>query len=142
MSTVGKVLVVLQIVFSVLLMAFAAGVSSVQTNWKTREQSARAELKKNTEKLDAATQEVQKVRTAQAASEKTLKDTADKARGEADAARTRNKQLQAQLTQTTSELENVRAEAEIAGQEAAPAGTKPSTCAKLTPSFMPAATSF
>ena len=46
MSTVGKVLVVAQIAFSVLLMAFAAGVSSVQTNWKQREQTAKKELEK------------------------------------------------------------------------------------------------
>ncbi len=87
MSTVGKVLVVAQIAFSVLLMAFAAGVSSVQTNWKQREQTARKELTKTKTDLETAQQEIQKVRTAQAASEKTLKDAADKARGEADASR-------------------------------------------------------
>jgi len=118
MSTVGKVLVIAQIAFSVLLMAFAAGVSSVQTNWKQREQTARNELSKTKKDMDVAQQELQKVRTAQVASEKTLKDAADKARGEADAASGRNKQLQAQLTQTRTELENMRAEAEIAGQEA------------------------
>jgi hypothetical protein len=118
MSTVGKVLVVAQIAFSILLMAFAAGVSSVQTNWKQREQTAKTELKKTSDKLNDAQQQVQKVRTAQAASEKTLKDAADKARGEADATVGRNKQLQAQLTQARTELENMRAEAEIAGQEA------------------------
>jgi hypothetical protein len=118
MSTVGKVLVVAQVAFSILLMAFAAGVSSVQTNWKQREQTAKTDLKKTSEKLAAAQQEVQKVRTAQAASEKTLKDAADKARGEADAVQGRNKQLQSQLTQARTELENMRAEAEIAGQEA------------------------
>jgi hypothetical protein len=118
MSTVGKVLVVAQIAFSILLMAFAAGVSSVQTNWKQREQTAKTELKKTSDKLNAAQQEIQKVRTAQASSEKTLKDAADKARGEADATVGRNKQLQAQLTQARTELENMRAEAEIAGQEA------------------------
>jgi TolA-binding protein len=118
MSTVGKVLVIAQIAFSVLLMAFAAGVSSVQTNWKQREQTARNELSKTKKDMDVAQQELQKVRTAQVASEKTLKDAADKARGDADAASGRNKQLQAQLTQTRTELENMRAEAEIAGQEA------------------------
>jgi hypothetical protein len=118
MSTVGKVLVVAQIAFSILLMAFAAGVSSVQTNWKQREQTVRKELDKTKKDLGTAQQEMQKVRTAQALSEKTLKDAADKARGEADATRGRNKQLQAQLTQARAERENVQAEAEIAGQEA------------------------
>jgi hypothetical protein len=118
MSTVGKVLVVAQIAFSILLMAFAAGVSSVQTNWKVKEQTTRKELDTSKKNLEAAQQEVQKARTAQAASEKTLKDAADKARGEADAANTRNKQLQVQLNQAKTELENTRAEADIAGQEA------------------------
>src|SRR5580704_4931606 len=118
MSTVGKVLVVAQIGFSVLLMAFAAGVSSVQTNWKQKEKTVREQLDKSKKELQSAQAEIQKVRTVQAASEKTLKDAADKARGEADANRTKNKQLQAQLTQRGTELENTRAEAEIAGQEA------------------------
>jgi hypothetical protein len=118
MSTVGKVLVVAQVAFSVLLMAFAAGISSVQTNWKQREQTAKTELKKTSEKLSGVQQEIQKVKTAQASAEKMLKDAADKARGEADATIGRNKQLQAQLTQARTELENMRAEAEIAGQEA------------------------
>jgi hypothetical protein len=117
MSTVGKFLVVAQIGFSILLMAFAAGVSSVQTNWKLKEQTVRKQLDTTKSDLQKAHEEMEKLRTVQAASEKTLKDAADKARGEADANRTRNKQLQAQLTQTRTELENTRAEAEIAGQE-------------------------
>jgi uncharacterized phage infection (PIP) family protein YhgE len=118
MSTVGKVLVVAQIAFSVLLMAFAAGVSSVQTNWKQKEQTAQKELKKTKDDLTKAQEDIQKVRTAQAASEKKLKDAADKASGEAAASQTRVKQLNAQLTQARTELANTRAEADIAGQEA------------------------
>jgi hypothetical protein len=118
MSTFGKVLVVLQIAFSVLLMAFAAGVSSVQTNWKQKEAETSKQLSKAKTDLSGAQQEVQKVRTAQVLAEKKLKDAADKAQGDADATRTRNKQLQAQLTQARTELSTVRAEAEIAGQEA------------------------
>jgi uncharacterized phage infection (PIP) family protein YhgE len=118
MSTVGKVLVVAQIAFSVLLMAFAAGVSSVQTNWKQREQTARKELDKTKQDLTKAQDEIQKVRTAQTVSEKTLKDAADKARGEAAANQTRVKQLNSQLTQVRTDLTNTKAEAELAGQEA------------------------
>ena len=79
MSTVGKVLIVAQIGFSVLLMAFAAGVSSVQTNWKAKEKTAREELGKSKKSLEAVQSEMQKLRTLQAASEKNLKDAADKA---------------------------------------------------------------
>jgi hypothetical protein len=117
MSTVGKVLVVAQIGFSILLMAFAAGVSSVQLNWKNREQTARKELDTTKKTLQSAQSDLQKVRTDCAASEKKLKDAADKARGEADASKTKNRQLQAQLNQAKTELETTRAEAEIAGQE-------------------------
>src|ERR1700691_565378 len=108
MSTVGKGLVAAQIAFSVLLMAFAAGVSSVQVNWKQREQTTKKELDKTKQDLTSSQNEIQKVRTAQATSEKTLKDAADKARGDADANKTKNKQLQAQLTQRGTELENTR----------------------------------
>jgi hypothetical protein len=118
MSTVGKVLVVAQIGFSILLMAFAAGVSSVQMNWKAREKTAREELDKTKKTLASVQSEIQKVQTANAAQVKTLKNAADKAQGEADSAKTKNRQLQAQLTQSRSELENTRAEADIAGQEA------------------------
>lgn len=118
MSTVGKVLIVAQIGFSILLMAFAAGVSSVQTNWKAREKTAREDLGKSKAALLAAQSNLEKGRTAWAAEKKALQNAADKARGEADASKTKNRQLQVQLTQTRTELENTRAEADIAGQEA------------------------
>lgn len=117
MSTVGKVLIVAQIGFSILLMAFAAGVSSVQTNWKAKEKTARDELAKNKTTLQVAQSTLQQERTAAAAAQKNLKNDADKARGEADAAKTKNRQLDARLKQTSTELENTRAEADIAGQE-------------------------
>ncbi len=63
MSTVGKVLVVAQIGFSILLMAFAAGVSSVQTNWKAKEKTARDELNKTKSTLQVAQTDLQKART-------------------------------------------------------------------------------
>ncbi len=118
MSTVGKVLVVAQIGFSILLMAFAAGVSSVQTNWKAREATARKDLEKAKATLSSTQSTFEKFRNAAAATEKELRNAADKARGEADAAKTKNRQLQAQVTQARTELENTRAEADIAGQEA------------------------
>lgn len=118
MSTVGKVLVVAQIGFSILLMAFAAGVSSVQTNWKAREATAQKDLAKAKATLSTTQSNFEKFRNAAAATEKELRNAADKARGEADAAKTKNRQLQAQVTQARTELENTRAEADIAGQEA------------------------
>jgi hypothetical protein len=118
MSTVGKVLVVAQIAFSVLLMAFAGGVYSVQTNWKKQATEAQTKLKKADADLLSAKSAAEKDKNKAVANEKTLKDAADRAQGAADAAKVQITQLQRQLTQTRTELENVRAEDKIAGEEA------------------------
>jgi multidrug efflux pump subunit AcrA (membrane-fusion protein) len=117
MSTVGKVLVVAQVAFSLLLMAFAAGVSSVQTNWKTKYETANTNLTKANTDIKSLHEEVDKAVTAQKASEKTLKDAAATAQGKADAAQDRIKRLETELTQARTELQNMRAEAKIAGDE-------------------------
>ena len=44
MSYIGKILVVLQLVLSVCLMAFAAAVSTYQTNWKAKSESVQKQL--------------------------------------------------------------------------------------------------
>ncbi len=118
MSTVGKTLIVFQVAFSILLMAFAAGVSSVQTNWKKKATEATAKLEKANSALQTAQQSMAKLQNEKTASEKSLKDAADKARGEADAARDKIKQQDLQLAQVRTELENKQAEAKIAGEEA------------------------
>ncbi|MDB5385011.1 MAG: hypothetical protein JWM11_657 [Planctomycetaceae bacterium] len=46
MSFIGKILVVMQLVMSICLMAFAAAVSTYQTNWKTKSESLDNELTK------------------------------------------------------------------------------------------------
>jgi hypothetical protein len=118
MSTVGKVLVVAQLAFSVLLMGFAAGVGSVQTNWKNKFNVQAGALTKATTDLNnqkTANKELQDKATA---NEKALKDAADRAQGTADAAKVQVTQLQRQLNQTRTELQNVRSEAQIAGDEA------------------------
>jgi hypothetical protein len=117
MSTVGKVLVVAQIAFSILLMAFAAGVGSVQTNWKKKADTAEKSLATTTKQLTDAKSLSQKDKDKAVATEKALKDAADRSQGAADAAKVQVTQLQRQLTQTRTELENIRAEAKIAGEE-------------------------
>jgi len=118
MSTVGKVLVVAQIAFSVLLMGFAAGIGSVQTNWKKKADEAQKKLDTAEKQLKTAKETALKDKDKAVATEKTLKDAADKSQGAADAAKVQITQLQRQLTQTRTELENVRAEAKIGGEEA------------------------
>lgn len=48
MSFVGKVLVSLQLVLSICLMAFAAAVSTFQTNWKAETERTKTQLQKST----------------------------------------------------------------------------------------------
>jgi hypothetical protein len=118
MSTVGKVLVIAQLAFSVLLMAFAGGVYSVQTNWKTQFKAEESKLAKATTDLNSQKTANQKLQDKATANEKALKDAADRAQGAADAAKVQVTQQQRQLNQTRTELENMRAEARIAGEEA------------------------
>jgi hypothetical protein len=118
MSTVGKALVVAQLAFSVLLMAFAAGVSSVQTNWHDAYKKTDAELKKTQGDLNTLRDQKKADDTAHDGQVKSLKDAAAKAEGLAAATQQKNQQLGTQLTQARTELENVRAEAKIAADEA------------------------
>lgn len=46
MSYIGKILVVMQLVLSICLMAFAAAVSSYQTNWKAKAEATQTQLTK------------------------------------------------------------------------------------------------
>jgi hypothetical protein len=118
MSTVGKVLVIAQLAFSVLLMAFAGGVYSVQTNWKTKFKAEETKSTKATNDFNSQKTANQKLQDKAIANEKALKDAADRAQGAADAAKVQVTQQQRQLNQTRTELENMRAEARIAGDEA------------------------
>lgn len=49
MSYIGKILVVMQLVLSICLMAFAAAVSTYQTNWKATSEKIQAQLKTQTD---------------------------------------------------------------------------------------------
>jgi flagellar motor protein MotB len=117
MSTVGKVLVVAQLAFSILLMGFAGGVYSVQTNWKKQYADSQDKLKQKTKEAGDAKSALQKDKDKAVATEKALKDDANRAQATADAEKKDISRLQGNLTQTRTELENLRAEAKIAGEE-------------------------
>ncbi len=57
MSYIGKILVVMQLVLSVCLMAFAAAVSSYQTNWKQKSEQVQKQLDQKTQDLAKVEQE-------------------------------------------------------------------------------------
>ena len=44
MSFIGKILVVMQLVLSICLMAFAAAVSTYQTNWKLKTETVQKQF--------------------------------------------------------------------------------------------------
>jgi hypothetical protein len=90
----------------------------VQTNWKKKADAAEKSLATTTKQLTDAKSLSQKDKDKAVATEKSLKDAADRAQGTADAAKVQVAQLQRQLTQTRTELENVRTEDKIAGEEA------------------------
>ena len=118
MTFVGKVLVVLQVVLSLVFMGFAGAVFTVQTKW-------RAEHDKQKQ---AATTAQQSLRTAEANMAKDkqdqvtlLKSQTDKAsKFEADATSLGEKLAanEKQLAQVRTELENAQALSKISGEEA------------------------
>lgn len=59
MSYIGKILVVMQLVLSICLMAFAAAVSSYQTNWKAKAEATQAQLSKAQQDNNDLTQQMQ-----------------------------------------------------------------------------------
>src|ERR1700677_4975099 len=120
MSTVGKVLVVMQMAFSVLLMGFAGVVYSVQTNWKTKATTAETKLTKTETDVRNAKANAKTIQDKAVATEKALKDAADRAQGTADAEKAQITKWHRNLTQPRTELKNIRAEAKIAGDEPRP----------------------
>lgn len=67
MTTVGKILVVLHVVLSVMFMAFAGAVFTAQTNWRTVAGKAQADLAKANQKQRDQQAEFEKERTDTAA---------------------------------------------------------------------------
>ncbi|MEZ5943365.1 MAG: hypothetical protein R3C18_18370 [Planctomycetaceae bacterium] len=63
MSYVGKILVVVQVIMSVLFMAFAGAVFQMHQNWKGRHDGVAAQLSDRTSELSAAQDELAKAKT-------------------------------------------------------------------------------
>ncbi len=104
MSYIGKILVVMQLVLSVCLMAFAGAVSTAQTNWKKQTEDTKKQLADLQGKFNELEQ------SSKAAADKfnaDLKDQQEKAR-EANA---RVSQLTQQVTLLTSENKRMSDEA-------------------------------
>jgi len=118
MTTVGKILIVLQVVLSLLFMGFAGAVFTVQTKW--REVAAQHEdaAKKATNELRNREEEFEKEKTEMVAQLKTQTDRAAQFEAQATGLKQENAAVTGQLASVRTELENAQALAKIAGEEA------------------------
>lgn len=105
MSYVGKILVVMQLVLSVCLMAFAAAVSSYQTNWKAKNEATEKQLKDH--------------RDSYAKLEQESKVAADKFNAEMKAEQQKGLELAAKVSQLGLQVTNLTGERDRLAAEAA-----------------------
>jgi hypothetical protein len=118
MTFLGKIVIVVQVVLSLMFMAFTGAVFTVQTNWRTEAQGLKTRLEEDTKSLNQQITDLQGENTNL---DSGLKDEEDeKRRHEADA-----KSLQAQLAQLQEEnrkdkeaLAQVTEQARVNGDEA------------------------
>jgi TolA-binding protein len=118
MSFLGRVLVVIHLVLSVMFMAFAGAVYTAQTNWKTQHANAKKQLEQAQQK---ATTDVAAVQTqldqlnqkfTQLQNEKTTLE------GQAKTLADNNARLDADNKQLKTEADTFRTNAQLASQEA------------------------
>lgn len=111
MSFVGKLLVGLQLVLSICLMAFAAAVSTFQTNWKGEYDKAQKNLQ--AARTDVTTRETE-LKNAQDKFNADLKKETDRA----DIALAQSTRLQTQVDTLTAENKQFREQATLEGAKA------------------------
>lgn len=93
MSYIGKILVVMQLVLSICLMAFAAAVSTYQTNWKAKSEATQKQL-------DTQRQEFAKL-------EQESKAAADKFNADLKVEQEKGRELAAKVSQLTLQVTNL-----------------------------------
>lgn len=94
MSYIGKILVVMQLVLSICLMAFAAAVSTIQTNWKTKSESVQKLLTAEQATTSQLNADLKTARDSYNAKEAALKTTAG--------------ELASKVSLLTTEVENLK----------------------------------
>lgn len=105
MSYIGKILVVMQLVLSICLMAFAAAVSSYQTNWKKKSEDIQKQL-------DTQRQEFAKL-------EQSNKLATDKFNVEMEAAKVKNGELSAKVSTLTTANDALAGQNKVLADESA-----------------------
>lgn len=118
MTSVGKILVVLQVVLSLLFMGFAGAVFTAQTSWKSEAKKHQDSASKTTAQLRQAEELAQKDKADLTGQLKAQTDKADAADALATGLKEKNAALEQQLAASRTEFENAQALAKIAGEEA------------------------
>lgn len=118
MTTVGKVLVVLHLLLSVLFMAFAGAVFTSQKNWRTDSLAQKAALAKANQKLKDQQAEFEKERTDTAAKLNAQTNTITQLTAAKTAAENQVTTLDADVKRLTVALDGVRDQSVLASTEA------------------------
>ncbi len=118
MTFVGKVLVVLQVVLSLMFLGFAGAVFTVQTKWKdeaTKQKQAAAAAQQNLQTIQADLTKQIEEKTAET---KRQVDEANKFQAEAAGLTEKLTANEKQLAEVRTQLENAQALSKISGEEA------------------------
>ena len=109
MSFVGKVLIVVQLVFSIVLMMFAGAVASVQTNWKKQAETYKASLDKKNGEHSTLEQNFKKYQD-------DMQVSLNKETANAQTLQANNANLTAQVDSLTQQLDSFKATATQKGE--------------------------
>lgn len=118
MTFVGKILVVMHLLFSVLFMAFAGAVFTAQKNWKADSEAKATQLAKAQADLRDASTQLQDLQNQKAATEADLNNKITQLSGEATSLRNENQSLDAENKQLLASLDAVRTQSQLSADEA------------------------
>lgn len=118
MTFVGKILVVMHLLFSVLFMAFAGAVFTAQKNWRADSEAKATQLAKAQADLRDASTQLQDLQNQKAATEADLNNKITQLSGEATSLRNENQSLDAENKQLLASLDAVRTQSQLSADEA------------------------
>lgn len=117
MTTIGKILVVLHLVMSIMFMAFAGAVFTAQNNWKTAEKAAQAKLVTADTNNRNLMGEAEKLRTELAQEKAGMTKDIEMLKGLRQGLETENKTLVSDNRQLRKEVDQLRDQAALAVTE-------------------------
>lgn len=118
MTFVGKILVVMHLLFSVLFMAFAGAVFTAQKNWRADSEAKATQLAKAQADLRDASTQLQDLQNQKAAAEADLNNKITQLSGEATSLKNENQSLDAENKQLLASLDAVRTQSQLSADEA------------------------